>query len=190
MEATVSAGTTAHSVTFQIGTQVLATLPVVNGKASGNVQVMAPPGTRFVTAVFNSSTHSIPNVSKSMSILKEDARVAYAGTIPSTLCLCGQASVPITVNVSDMTAVDPVLDSDAGDVGTATVTFMNRTTLATLGTVTVMPNVDRKTGRATYNFPASALGTATSQTLTLGFIVSGNYNRNNTADNVTITIKK
>jgi hypothetical protein len=89
-----------------------------------------------------------------------------------------------------MTAIDPLLDPDAGDIGTATVSFVNRTTLATLATVTVTPNIDRKTGTATYNFPASALGTATSQTLTLGFVVGGNYTRNSTADNVTITIKK
>jgi PKD repeat protein len=190
MEATVGAGTTAHSVTFQTGTQVLATLPVVNGRASGNVQMLTGPGSKFVTAVFNSSTHTIPNASKSMSIMREDARVAYAGTLPSTVCLCGKSSVPITVNVSDMTAVDPVGDPDAGDIGTASVSFMNRGTLATLATVAVTPNVDRKTGTATYNFPASALGTATSQTLTLGFVVSGNYTRNNAADNVTITITK
>jgi PKD repeat protein len=188
MEATVSPGTTATSVTFQVGTQVLATLPVVNGKASGNVQMLAPQGSRIVTAVFNSSTHTIPNVGRSLLVTKEDARVAY--TNPTTLCLCGKASVPITVNVKDMTAFDPVLDLDAGNIDTATVTFVNRTAVTTMGTVAVTPSIDPTTGTATYNFPASALGTATSQTLTVGFMVSGNYTRNNLADNVTITITK
>jgi hypothetical protein len=106
--------------------------------------------------------------------------------------LCGQATVPITVNVSDITAVvgDAATDPDAGNVGTATVTFNNRSSLATYATVTVTPNADGKTGTATYNFPASALGTASSATITFGFIVSGSYNRNNALDNATVTIRK
>jgi large repetitive protein len=191
MEATVTAPAKAESVTFQIGTQVLAAnVPVVNGKASVSPQLLgtALTGSKIVTAVFNSAGYTIPNVTKSMSILKEDARVAYSQ--PTTLCLCGKASVPVTVNVSDITAIDPTIDPDAGNIGTATVTFNNRTTLATYGTVTVVPNADGKTGTATYNFPASALGTASSATITFGFIVSGSYNRNNTADNAVITITK
>jgi hypothetical protein len=140
--------------------------------------------------VFNSANYTIASKTKSMSILKEDARVAYSGPSPDALCLCGKTSIPITVNVSDITAVDAASDPDAGDIGTATVTFVNRTTLATLATVTVTPNIDRKTGTATYNFPASALGAGASTTITFGFIVSGAYNRNNTADNATITITK
>ena len=143
-----------------------------------------------MTAVFNSPNYTVANVSKSMSIIKEDARLAYAGTPGETLCLCGNATVAVKMNVSDISAIDPALDPDAGDIGTATVTFRNRSTLATYGTVTVVPNADGKTGTATLNFPASALGTASSQTITFGFIVSGNYNRNSTADDVTITIKK
>ena len=126
-------------------------------------------------------------MTKSVSILKEDARVAYAGTPGETLCMCGNSSVAITVNVSDISVTDPT-DTDPGDISTANVSFVNRTTLATLATVNVTPNIDRRTGTATYNFPASALG-GTSQTITLGFVVGANYTRNNTADNVTITIK-
>jgi VCBS repeat-containing protein len=190
MEATVSPANAADTVTFQIGTQVLATVPVVNGKATANPQLLgnALTGSKIVTAVFNSQNYTTASKTKSMSILKEDARVAYSQ--PTTLCLCGKASVPITVNVSDITAIDPTIDPDAGNIGTATVTFNNRTTLATYGTVTVTPNADGKTGTATYNLPASALGTAASATITFGFIVSGSYNRNNTADNAAVTITR
>src|SRR5207247_1807929 len=96
------------------------------------------------------------------------------------------ANVPV---VSGKASVSPqLLYAPGSRIGTATVSFVNRTTLATLATVTVTPNIDHKTGTATYMFPASALG-GTSQTITFGFVVGGNYTRNNTADNVTITIK-
>jgi hypothetical protein len=191
LEATVSPANAAQSVTFQIGTQVLAAnVPVVNGKASYSPQLLGTSliGSKVVTAVFNSSSHTIANVSKSMSITREDARVAYTG--PSSICLCGNASVPITVNVSDITAVTPATDPDGGDIGTATVSFINRTTAVSIGTAAVVASVDRKTGTATYNFPASALGTAASATITFGFSVTGNYTRNNVAENATITRTK
>ena len=60
---------------------------------------------------------------------------------------------------------------------TATVLFVNRTTMATMATVAVARSAtDAKTGTAMYYFPASALGTATQQTISFGFVVSGNYN--------------
>lgn len=188
MEATVSPATAADRVTFQIGTVILGTVPVINGKGSATLQMNAAPGSKIVTAVFSSANYSISNVARSMSILREDARVAYVGQ--SSLCLCGKASVPVTVQVSDITAIDPVADPDAGDIGRATVSFVNRTTLATLGSAIVTPTIDRKTGTATYNFPASALGTASSRTITFGFVVGGSYTRNSSADNVTVTITK
>jgi hypothetical protein len=89
-----------------------------------------------------------------------------------------------------MTAFDSVADPNPGNIGMATVLFVNRTTRATLATVAVTADLDPRTGTATYNLPASALGTATSVTLKLGFAVSGYYNRNSTTEDVTITIKK
>jgi hypothetical protein len=191
MEATVSPATATGTVTFQTGGVVLLSdVPIVAGKASANVPALAGIGTKVISAVFNTPNYAVANVTRSMTILKEDARVAYAGSPAAPLCICGNATVAITVNVSDITAIDPASDGTAGDIGTATVAFVNRTTLATLATLSVTASVDRKTGTATYNFPATALGTAQSQTLTLGFVVGGNYTRNNAADNVTITIKR
>jgi Bacterial Ig-like domain (group 3)/Bacterial Ig domain len=190
MEVTVPTAV-AGTVNFQIGTQVLAAnVPIVNGKASANPQLLgtALGGSKIVTAVFNSPSHTVANVTRSIAISKEDARATYSG--PTTLCLCGQATVPITVTVSDITAIDPVADPDAGDISQATIAFVNRTTGATLANPVVVANLDRKTGTATYNFPASALGTATSTTITVGFVVGGSYNRNNIAENATISITK
>ena len=119
MEATVSPAAGADTVTFMIGTTPLGSpVPVVNGKASGMVPVLAVPGTKVVTAVFNSSNYTVPNVTKTMTILKEDARVTYMkpGATTDTLCLCGATQVAITVTVKDMTAVDAALDPDAGDI--------------------------------------------------------------------------
>jgi uncharacterized membrane protein len=191
MEATVSPATASGTVTFQSGGVVLLSdVPIVGGKASANVPALVAIGTKVISAVFNTPNYAVANVTRSMTILREDARVTYVGSTATPLCLCGSATVKITVNVSDITAIDPVSDATAGDIGTATVSFVNRATLTTLATVNVTANIDRKTGTATYNFPASALSTAQSQTLTLGFVVSGNYTRNNAADNVTITITK
>jgi hypothetical protein len=191
LEATMSVFAPGDTVTFMSGTTVLASaVPVVSGKASVSAPMLLAPGTRVVTAVFNSPNYTVTNVTKSASILKEDARVAYAGTNGETLALAGRAFIPITVNVMDISATtDPTTDPDAGDISTATVTFINRTTSASLATVTVTANVDRRTGTATYNLPAAAVG-ASPSSLTIGFIVSGNYNRNSTTDNVTITIKQ
>ena len=82
----------------------------------------------------------------------------------------------MTVNVAD------IADGNRGDVGNMTVAFINRGTGATIGTATVVPTGDHTTGTATLTWTASA------GAITIGFSATNYYIRNNTADNVGITI--
>jgi hypothetical protein len=129
-----------------------------------------------VTAQFNgvSANYTVANISKSMTIQREDAApVVYTGA--STLKLSG-GTVTMTVLVTD------IADGDRGDIGNATVAFINRGSGATLGTATVVPNGDHTTGTATVTW------TAGPGSYTIGFSVGNYYIRNNTADNVTIVV--
>jgi hypothetical protein len=105
------------------------------------------------------------------------------------------ATIPLQWTVKDITAVgpsDPAYDQYPGDITLAKVTFVNRTTGATIATVNVAvpPNAPDKTiGTASYNWSVD-IGTASSQTYTIGTIVSGYYTRNSTAENATITVSK
>ena len=73
-------------------------------------------------------------------------------------------------------------DGNPGDVGTASVAFVNRATGATIGTANVVPDADRTRGTATLTWTASR------GTYTIGFSASGQYTRNSSADNVVVTV--
>ena len=179
LTATISAPAAAESVTFKIGAVELGTAPVdqLTGKAILNAQLLGPigAGAKTVTAYLNNASlnHTVANASRSMSILREDATFSYTG--PTTLKLSG-GKVTLTVNITDAP------DGNRGDVGVATVAFINRATGATIGTAAVVPNVDPATGTATYTW------TATAGTYTVGFSALGSYVRNSTTENVVITI--
>jgi hypothetical protein len=179
MDATISVPGAAQSVTFKMGTVDLGTVPVdATGKASMNPQLLGAigSGTKIVTAQFNgvSSNYTVTNPAKSMTVQREDtAPIAYTG--PTTLTISG-GMVTMTVPVVD------VADGDRGDIGNATVGFINRGTGLTIGTATVVATGDHTTGTATLTWAA------TPGTYVIGFSVSNYYIRNNTADNVTITV--
>ena len=80
--------------------------------------------------------------------------------------------------------VTELADGLPGDLRNATVAFIDRTTAATIATVNVGAN-----GVATFDWSVN-LGTATTKTYTIGFVVSNYYNRNNTADNATVVVNK
>ena len=73
-----------------------------------------------------------------MTILREDATFAWVG--PTTLTRSG-GTVRLTVRITDMA------DGNRGDVGTATVAFINRGTGATLGTAARRPRFRRPDDR-------------------------------------------
>ena len=180
LSATISVPGAAASVTFRIGTVALGTAPIdATGKASLNPQLLGSigTGTKIVTATFNkiNPNYTVTNpAGRSMSILRENARFAWPG--PTTLSRNGGTTVRLTVQITDM------LDGNPGSVGTASVAFINRATGATIGTATVVPNAKGTTGTATVTWTISR------GTYTIGFSAMGQYIRNNTADNVVVTV--
>src|SRR5581483_8045281 len=159
------------------------------------------PGIRGVTATFANvgSNFTAANVSKSISITKEDARTYYAGpaTVSTASSTVSTATIPLQWTIKDITAVlgDPAWDQNPGDITLAQVTFVNRSTGATIATVPVSlvanpSNLNDKTiGTASYSWSVD-IGTAASQTFSIGTVVTGYYNRNTTTENATITVSK
>jgi len=186
----------AGKVAFKIGTQSMgvANVTPVGGNASTATQWTASwsgpllepspfgtmptgqlkPGTKIVSAQLldpNPAFTMTNPGSKTMGINMEDARVAWAGS-STTLTLSGGA-VTLVASVTELADLYP------GDLRNATVQFVNRgNNNAPIGTATVGPD-----GKASIKW------TTTPGTYTIGFIVGNYYTRNNTADNVTITVQ-
>ncbi len=165
LSATISVPQAAQSVTFKVGTVEVGTAPI---DATGTASLSAPllgalgSGVKSLTATFNNinSNYTVTNpAARSIQVLREDAQFGWVG--PTTLSRAGGTTVRLTVRITDMP------DGNRGDVGTATVAFINRGTGATLGTVAVVPDVDRTTGTATFTW------TAAPGTYTIGFSAAG-----------------
>jgi hypothetical protein len=150
------------------------------------------PGSRAATAAFVDANFTITNPTKLLTIQKEDARLNYGGATTFSLGGSATGTVVLNLTVKDITAMigDPAWDGNAGDIRNAQVQFWDRTANILLGTATVTATGDTATvGTATLNWSVN-LGTATSKTFTIGFVVANYYNRNQAADNVNITVNK
>ena len=196
LEATVSPPGAAESVTFKVNTQILGTARVVDGKARLTPALLGAigAGVKSVTAVFNQAqgNYEIYTPYRSMSALREDARVTYTGatTVNTGCSSCASAVVRLEATVRDISLVSPATDADPGDVGTATVAFVNRATGAVIQTVAVTPSPnDRRVGRAFYDWPVN-LGKSSSQTFTIGMVVGNQYLRNSTLDDAKVTVRR
>ena len=194
--ATVSPATAAQRVTFRVSTTVLGSADVVGGKATLTIPVPAnmPVGSRIITAEFNQDVpnYTIGSVSKSMSILKEDARVTIYGYTAYTACrTCSVAKVILRADVDDISVTpDANGDTTPGDIRNATLTFINRTTYGNVATVPVTledPGVLTK-GEAVYEWTVD-LGTAQSKTFSIGYSVGGLYSRT-TYESVAVTVSR
>jgi hypothetical protein len=191
-------------VSFKVGTQAIgeATSVLLNGvyQYTWTGQLLDPEGStlrqmkpdfRAVTATFVDPNFTLTNPApKAITIQKEDARISYSGA--PTLKLGADGTVTLIATVQDITAVagDLRWDGNAGDIRSAQVSFVDRSTGATLATVTpVLSGSSSTTGTATYTWPVN-LGNAKSKNYSIGFIVGYYYNRNSSADNVTIVVTK
>jgi hypothetical protein len=192
---TVAGQAPAGKVAFKVGTQsvgVVSLTPVGDPLTTTSYQAVwsgqllepSPSGTmptgqlkpslKIVSAVMldPDARFAMTNpTNKTMTIGAEDARVAYAG--PATLLLGTGTTVPLTASVTELA------DGYPGDITLATVQFVNRATNAVLGSVAVGAD-----GRATYNW------TAAPGTYSIGFVIGNYYTRNNSADNVSITVTR
>jgi len=197
--ASATAESPAGSVTFRVGGQEIGTAPIIAGKATLNAPLVAVPvGSRPVTATFNrvSPNFTVANVIRSMMIVKEDARAAFSFNGSTTFSTngspCNCAVVPLTAIVRDISATPEAAgDVDAGDIRNARVYFVNRATGAVIGPVTptLIDPADRTTGTVSANWTMS-IGSARSQTFTIGIIVDYGYTRNSTTEDTRITIVK
>jgi Bacterial Ig-like domain (group 3) len=196
LEATVSPPNAAESVTFKVNTHVLGTAPVIGGRARLTPALLGAigAGVKSVTAVFNQAekNYEIYNPYRSMSALREDARVTYTGatTVNTGCSSCASAIVRLEATVRDISLVSAATDADPGDVGTATVAFVNRATGAVIQTVVVTPSPnDQRIGKAVYDWPVN-LGKSSSQTFTIGMVVGNQYLRNSTLDDAKVTVRR
>ena len=196
VDVTVSPPNAAQSVTFKIGTQVLGTEPLVAGKAHAMLPLLGSigAGVKIVVATFNQAheNYEIDDVARSIQVLREDARVAFSGptTVKTQCSSCSTAIVKLEATVRDISAVAPTTDSDPGNVGTATVAFINRATGAVIQTVPVVADPENpQVGRATYEWPVN-IGASRSQVFTIGMAVGNHYVRNSTLDDAKVMVTK
>ncbi len=167
--------------------------PVVTTSATrstlpGNAVIYTAPGslsaTNYVFMFLNGQLEIIP----------EDARVRYLGTIEKLTASASQSSttVRLSARVSDIANFPRSADYDrfAGDVHNATVTFVDRETNQVIASnVPVRTLTDRTNGVATFDWLFN-LGSAQSRTVRVGVIVSGAYARNQSADDILVTVSK
>jgi YVTN family beta-propeller protein len=201
---TVAGGPAPAKVSFKVGTQPIGeATPVLTNSVyqytwtgqlldpAGSTTRQMKPDFRAISATFVDPNFDVTNPApKAITIQKEDARVAYSGAAVLKLGLDG--TVTLTATVRDITAVPGDLrwDNNPGDIRNAQVMFVDRSTGAIIATVTpTLSGSDSMTGTATYSWPVN-LGSAKSKSYTIGFIVSYYYNRNSSADNVTILVTK
>jgi hypothetical protein len=127
-------------------------------------------------------------------VTQEDALVTYSGVayVSTPSISSSTAVVTLRATIQDITAAYPGLDADAGDIRNATVTFVNRDTGAVIAAnvpVTLLNSGDTKTGVATYDWTVN-IGSADSQSITVGIVVNNYYTRNSALDNTVITVSK
>jgi hypothetical protein len=218
-EATLSPGIVAgvmpaSNVTFAVGTQIVGTAPmVVSGgvlKATlPNVPLLEPspfgtvplgqmaPGAHGVSATFTGidPNFTVSNATTTLTIGQEDARSTYSGAlfVSTSGATTSTATVMLSATIQDMTAANAIADPAAGDIRNARVTFIDRDTNTPINSTPLAVGLvnpgDTKTGVVTYNWNVN-IGTAVSQSFTVGVIVTNYYYRNDSSENTVITVSK
>jgi hypothetical protein len=188
-----SGGPAPARVSFRIGTQPIGEAPVtLSGgvyKAVWSGPLLEPvnpapataqlrPGVKTVYATTNDPNFVASTGSRPFTLSKEDALITR--TMPASVKLRADGTIILTTRVSEA----PENPATPGSLTNATVAFIDRATGATIATVPAAAD-----GTAAYNW-TPAMGTATSKTFTIGFLVSGYYNRNATVDNMTLVVQK
>jgi len=188
------AGAPAASATFKVGTQVMGTANLVWDpvaglyRASYSTPLLEPtfsttgalrPGNKAISVAYNgvSPNYTVAGRNATMTINREDASVTYVGNTSVACTTCSAVAVTLSAKVGE-------LDASLGDLRNASVSFINRTTGATIATVAAGPD-----GVASFTWTVN-LGTAASQTTKIGLMVSNYYIRNSTLDDATVVITK
>jgi large repetitive protein len=135
----------------------LANVPLLDPSLTPNAGPMAP-GSKTVTATITGKdpNFTVNDPTTLLTITQEDARATYTGDMLAfTSGTGGFAKVTLRTTVQDITAVDPALDPNAGDIQNAKVTFTatnNGTPVPLTGcsdlSVALLVAGDTKTGSA------------------------------------------
>ena len=186
------------TVNFRIGAQEKQATTDSNGVAETTLKIDQAPGNPGVGARFAGDTNYAQSATgpSAFEVKKEDARAVYTGLLFTSTSspTSSSATVTLSATIRDITDVigDGAYDADAGDIRKATVDFVNRDTNTTLCSnlpVGLVSAADTKVGTATCNWSAN-IGSADSASYTIGIKVNNYYTRNESADNVVVTVSK
>jgi hypothetical protein len=148
---------------------------------------LSGPGLYAVTTTgLGSSNYSLTYLPGTLAVVAEDARLAYDG---SRLVAAGAAVATVfSATVSDISATSEANGDDApGDIGRATVTFVDRSSGAALcvAPVIVLDAADPRGGVANCRVSLNLTGRTS---IVIGSIVGGWYTRDSGADDVTLSV--
>ncbi len=177
--------------------QVNTTDPADHGRTwtlSGWAQVA--PGYYLIHIMVTDDQAGAVTTNIILRVTPEDARPVYTGALFASTASAssGLATVTLSATIQDITAVsgDPAYDSWAGDIHNATVAFINRdnnTVIAADVPVGLVSLSDLTTGTATYNWRVD-IGSADSQSITVGIVVNGWYTRDVSVDDTVVTVSR
>jgi hypothetical protein len=126
----------------------------------------------------------------------EDARAIFTGGLFASTASAESAVATVTLaaTIQDITALpgESAFDSNGGDIRNARVTFINRdnnTIIASNLPVGLVATNNLLTGTVVFNWNVN-IGTANSQSFTVGIVVGGHYTRNASDDNTVVTVSK
>ncbi len=118
-------------------------------------------------------------------------QTAVSATYTGLLYVATASATTSTATVT-LSATIKDLSGGAGTITNATVTFINEadgSTIASNLPVSLISSTDPTTGTASYNWSVN-IGTASSQSYTIGIIVGGDYARNSSADDAVVTVSR
>jgi VCBS repeat-containing protein len=149
------------------------------------------PGTYVFQLAITDGDGGVGTGSTTLTVSEENAQTSYVG--PSFVCtpsvLGSTATVELRAVIRDITAVDGT-DGEAGDITTATVTFINRDTGAIIAedvAVGLINPADPKTGAAVFNWQVDR-GGADSASFNVGILVNGHYTA--AEEDIVVTVSK
>ncbi len=152
---------------------------------------LSPPGTYPITiGGLTSSNYAITYVGSTFTVTAEDARVLITSPAFIGGARSGLTSVTLAATVRDISVTAEANgDVDAGDIRTATLTFVDRSTDTVLCTAPIglLVATDERTGVATCTFTRD-FGTTLPALLTVGARVGGHYTRDAAAEDLAMTI--
>jgi hypothetical protein len=127
-------------------------------------------------------------------VAKEDARAVFTGTLFTTTpgANNGTATVALTATIHDISVLGGG-DTTPGNIGFATVTFINRETGAAISpALPVMPvnAANPVTGTVLYNWTVSLGNNVNSENYSVGMRVTNYYTRDAVEEDVVVTVSR